>query len=438
MEKNNAQNDNNNNKLHKTYHININKPNLINEDVNVHRKFNIEKYDLTLQNNDNNEIEFILYEYQNNKIINKYTNKFLLDYFISNSLYLKIICLISKNPKKINTVFNYLNKIISFNYNRNNNMTIFDEDKINIELLHDHSDQSKIFLYLDILLINLSKEKIKFELVLKTSLKNDDIKFNYLIKNLLEEENKFLKRINLLEKELLKKIDEKNNHKTLMKKCDAYYGQSILLKMDFMDMGIDSDIFKSKEDFFFLTSNVSKRINRQISNINQIFKASCNGDNIRAFYDCCLNVPNTLIIILTDEKKCFGGFTQAEWENNNKYKSDEKAFLFSINNKEIYPIKYKYHNMAINCCDDIYAPVFGSDIYIYDHFFSNNINKAQEGFYDYDDSKVKGDYKLNGKECFSVAELEIYQFIFQGDVYQNMNEEEMEYEEENENIESSF
>ena len=437
MEKNKTQNDINNNKSSKTYNIIISKLNSINEDINTQKKFSLSKYDLTLQNKDNNEIEFILYEYRSNKAINKYEKVFSFDYFTSNSLFLKIVCLMSKNPRKINTIFYYLNKIISFDFYQNNNMTIFDEDKINIDIIHNYKDKSRIFLYLNIPLCNLSKEKIKFELNLKFSLENNDIKFNYLIKNLLDEENKYLKRINILEKELLKKIEEKNGYKTLIKKCDTYYGQSIILKMDFMDMGIDSDIFQTKDDLSFLILNVSKRVNRQVSNVNQIFKASCNGDNMRAFFDCCLNVANTLIIILTDEKKCFGGFTQAEWDNNNTYKSDKNAFLFSMNNKEIYPIKYKYYTMAINCCDEIYAPVFGSDIYIYDHFFSNDMNKAQEGFYDYDNSKIKGDFKLNGKECFSVAELEIYQIIFEGDI-QNVTEEEIEYEEENRNIESSF
>ncbi len=36
----------------------------------------------------------------------------------------------------------------------------------------------------------------------------------------------------------------------------------------------------------------------------------------------------------------------------------------------------------------------------------------QEGYYDYSNSKIKGDYKLTGKKYFSVSELEVYEIIF--------------------------
>ena len=68
--------------------------------------------------------------------------------------------------------------------------------------------------------------------------------------------------------------------------------------------------------------------------------------------------------------------------------------------------------MAINCYEDDYPMIFGSDIYLGEYFFSNDKNITQEGFYDYKNSKIKGDYKLNGKKFFCVDELEIYQFDF--------------------------
>ena len=68
--------------------------------------------------------------------------------------------------------------------------------------------------------------------------------------------------------------------------------------------------------------------------------------------------------------------------------------------------------MAINCYEDDYPMIFGSDIYLGEYFFSNDKNITQEGFYDYKNSKIKSDYKLNGKKFFCVDELEIYQFDF--------------------------
>ena len=45
------------------------------------------------------------------------------------------------------------------------------------------------------------------------------------------------------------------------------------------------------------------------------------------------------------------------------------AFLFSLNNREIYPILSKYEKMAINCYEDDYPMIFGSDIYLGEYFF---------------------------------------------------------------------
>ena len=141
---------------------------------------------------------------------------------------------------------------------------------------------------------------------------------------------------------------------TVLKKCDAYYGQSIKMKMDFMDKGIDSDIFKSKDDYNFIIENISKRVNRKIREIKQIFKASSNGDNINAFHDCCTYVQNMFVLILTDEKKCFGGFSRAEWNNNNKYKSDDTAFIEEFISGSICISDTKYDRYDIwshNWCD---------------------------------------------------------------------------------------
>ena len=272
--------------------------------------------------------------------------------------------------------------------------------------------QENIYIHIYFLLCNLKKDKITLELNKIKTYNNNNVNTPKIIKELLEQNNNMIDDINNMESELKYLDESKINFSTTLKKCDAYYGQSIKMKMDFMDLGIDSDIFKSKDDYDFIVHNISKKINKEIKEIKQIFKASSNGDNINAFQDSCLFIQNILVLILTDEKKCFGGFTQAEFDNNNRYKYDEKAFLFSINNKEIYPILNRYKKMAINCYDDLYISVFGNDIYICDCFFSNNGNITQEGFYDYSNSKIKGDYKLTGKKYFSVSELEVYEIIF--------------------------
>jgi len=130
-----------------------------------------------------------------------------------------------------------------------------------------------------------------------------------------------------------------------------------------------------------------------------MYKESINVDNINAFQENFWFCPNILILILTDEKKRFWSFTQSVFELN-KYKYDSIAFLFSFDNKEIYPIWSKYEKMVINCYENYYPMIFKSDNYLGEYFFSIEKNIIQEGFYDYKKSKIKGDYNLNGKKIF--------------------------------------
>ena len=56
--------------------------------------------------------------------------------------------------------------------------------------------------------------------------------------------------------------------------------------------------------------------------------------------------------------------------------------------------------------------VYNRKIFYLNEKWNYIIDLQEEGYYDYTKSKIKGDYKLNGKKYFSVAELEIYQFDF--------------------------
>ena len=370
----------------------------------------INQYELFIKNYSNTKLIITIYEITTELKITKYSNSLSIDYFINQSPYIKCLLLMSKNNFGIEVIFKLLKSILDKEIIANCNNLIYDKNSMNFEIMKN--ENKKILLQFYITFCNLKKEKICIELNKIKSYNNQIGNMPKIINELLEQNFTLIEDINNLETDLKILRESKNEFLTTLKKCDSYYGQSIKMKMDFMDMGIDSDIFKSKEDYDFIAENISKRVNKKIRGINQIFKASSNGDNINAFQESCMEHHNIMVLILTDEKKCFGGFTQADFDNYNRYKFDENAFLFSINNREIYPIKPRYKKMAINCYDDWYISVFGNDIYICDCFFSNNGNITQEGFYDYSNSKVKGDYKLTGKKYFSVSELEVYEIIF--------------------------
>ena len=373
-------------------------------------KSKITQYELFIENHSNTNLVITVYEMTEDLTLTKYSNNIILDYFINQSPYIKCMSLISNTPYSIQNIFNLLKSKLEAEKRRNLYNYIYNKNQMNFRISKSTDKSGNLYLKFNIIYCNLKKEQLIIELNKIQSYSNENMPNT--INELLEQNINMMTDIDNMEDDLKKLSKSKKESLTILKKCDAYYGQSIKMKMDFMDMGIDSDIFKSKDDYNFIIDNISKRVNRKIKEIKQIFKASSNGDNINAFHDCCTYVQNMFVLILTDEKKCFGGFTRAEWNNNNKYKSDDTAFIFSINNREIYPILNEYKKMAINCYDDIYTSVFGNDIYICDCFFSNNGNITQEGFYDYSNSKIKGDYKLTGKKYFSVSELEVYEIIF--------------------------
>ena len=376
------------------------------------------KYELTLEKDDNDEIIISINEKNRNGFV-KYQIILIIENFINLSPYFKLLYEINQ-LFAIDSIYSLIknkldNDIFKGNQNllnmKNNElMHIINLQHSEIYISHLNEPENKIYFIFDIIYCNLKKEEIKLELE-KIEKVDDEDSFD-IMKFLLKNKYCYLQRINILKKKLRKAQKASKKYENLLDKCNSYFGQNMTIKMSFLDKGIDTDIFLSKKEYIFVIQNISKILKKKISKLNQIYKASCNGDNINAFHKNCKNIQNTLILIITDEKRRFGGFTQAEWDDSNKYKYDDKAFLFSLDNFEIYPILDIYKNKAINCRKNFYAPIFGEDLFLFDGFFSSQLNKTNEKYYNYSESKVDEEYKLSGQEYFTVTEMEVYQVIF--------------------------
>jgi hypothetical protein len=80
--------------------------------------------------------------------------------------------------------------------------------------------------------------------------------------------------------------------------------------------------FKSKQEFVLL------------------YRGSLHGFEPGDFHLKCDNIAKTLTVIKAAESgNIFGGYTEATWDESDTYKSDEKAFIFSLVNKENKPVK---------------------------------------------------------------------------------------------------
>eukprot|EP01130_Rhizamoeba_saxonica_P005321 TRINITY_DN2137_c0_g1_i1.p1 TRINITY_DN2137_c0_g1~~TRINITY_DN2137_c0_g1_i1.p1 ORF type:complete len:356 (-),score=59.06 TRINITY_DN2137_c0_g1_i1:304-1371(-) len=105
-----------------------------------------------------------------------------------------------------------------------------------------------------------------------------------------------------------------------------------------------------------------------------IYRASEDGFTSSDFHRKCDGKGPTVTILESSSRFLFGGFTSISWDSSNGYKSDDKAFIFSLTNPFNYsPTKCPSggDEYTINC-NSSYGPVFGGGC---DIFVSNNSNK---------------------------------------------------------------
>ena len=369
------------------------------------------KYELIIEKGEEDTIIITINsKIQNN--ISKYQVYLNIQNFINLSPYFKLLYII--NPIFcIDNFYSFIkSKLDTSTENNNNNLINLQNSKINIS--GSNIDKTnKIFLIFNIVYINLTKEEIKIPLKQIESYGDEDLINLYQI--LLRNKYNYINRINHLGRKFIKTQTSFKKYQTLLNRCNSYFDHDMQLKMSFLDLGLDTDILESPDHYNFIIT-IFQSLFGNITNLSfeQLYKASCDGDNINAFHKKCDGIKNTLILIITDDyKRKFGGFTSKEWDKSNKYKFDDKAFLFSLDLLEFYPILDKFRNKAINCRENFYAPIFGNDLFIFDGFFTSKLNKTEEKYFDYSGSKnIEEEYKLTGQKYFTVTEMEVYKVNF--------------------------
>ena len=188
----------------------------------------------------------------------------------------------------------------------------------------------------------------------------------------------------------------------------------------FMEQFDEEQLFKTQEDRIIFRNGISNGIIKKYAEIKKvvqhielklkskvrfymIYKASEVGDRAKTFHEKCDNYDMTLIIIETKEGLRFGGFTTELWNGNCVHKRDQKAFVFSLDKDKTYDIVA--HDPAIGCYPK-YGPIFfGSQIRIYDFFFTKNSITCEKGLC----FQTTEDYELNnGEKSFVVKDIEVY------------------------------
>ena len=182
----------------------------------------------------------------------------------------------------------------------------------------------------------------------------------------------------------------------------------------------EEQLFRTQEDRIIFRNGISKGIIKKYAEIKKvvqhiefklkskvrfymIYKASELGDRAKTFHEKCDNYEMTLTIIETKDGLRFGGFTTELWNGNCVHKRDQKAFIFSLDKDKTYDIVG--HDPAIGCYPK-YGPIFfGSQIRIYDFFFTKNSTTCEKGLC----FQTTEDFELNnGEKSFIVKDIEVY------------------------------
>ena len=173
---------------------------------------------------------------------------------------------------------------------------------------------------------------------------------------------------------------------------------------------IDSDIIKTKEDKIMLFNWIKPNTKMKFI---LLYKAKRDGDRIPVFGDKVKGKSPTLVLVETKTGYKFGGYTTVDWSTigSYKYKKDEHAFIFSINNKQKFSVIEKNAKFAICGDPNHFAFGGGHDFTLWNNFFTNDNSKDYKFGFSYGTTQ---NYELTGgtKQYF-VEECEVFHVIFE-------------------------
>jgi hypothetical protein len=147
-----------------------------------------------------------------------------------------------------------------------------------------------------------------------------------------------------------------------------------------------------------------------------LYRATRDGFGSNDFHSKCDGHSNTLTILKAKGSEfIFGGYTTIDWESSVQWKSDPKAFIFSLTNKDNQPLKMKItpymHHRAIEYHSE-FGPTFGFDIRI-----ANNANTTMSSYSNlgfayrhpqYERGTNEARTFLAGSLEFQLDEIEVY------------------------------
>jgi len=245
-------------------------------------------------------------------------------------------------------------------------------------------------------------EKILENYVMNDSFKNEISNMKNKYKELLEKINKLnekydsIKQFNVNKKEEIYKIE----NETTKQKKDLFNQVNGIIHLESNIVSLNS--------IEFILDYIKRNDNEFIfKKINLLYRATRDGDNAINFDNLCNNKLNILIIIKTYDNYIFGGYSKIGLKELKEIE-DNNSFLFSIDNRKIYPIikgiKMKFYLYSVDS-----GIILFDNLFIYNNFLNrdyNFISKKLKTIF----NGLKYEFEMNGdKEFFQCKELEVFQ-----------------------------
>ena len=268
----------------------------------------------------------------------------------------------------------------------------------------------------------------------------------YLSIEEIKSQNNYFNKFNNLE-EIIKDINEKYNNNNLNLKEDNFklyfnFNNEILFYLNKNNNNNNNELILSLSNKIYdlskiisyqssIISTFSKKINNlenilnvfsllsnddmnllknfiSPTNLNEIdfkliYKKFLHGIDIQNYHNLIDNKGPTITIIKTKDNFKFGAYTIQNIDKSDLYKIDENAFLFSLNLKEKYNTKDKYHSIkCYNKASEVNFFGKGPDLDPRD-LIEGNLNPKT----------FLNDLRLNNnKSTFYIEDMEVYKVIF--------------------------
>ena len=277
-------------------------------------------------------------------------------------------------------------------------------------------ENGELVITIDLLIISENLLKLS----LKESELNQKEQIEFLLKDSKDKDKKILEldhKIQIMEKtinELINRIEilEKNreiNQTSLVKNINYNKDVNEKLCKETYIKSLGSKILLNQNEFEFLSKAISDKNNIFLE---LLYSSSIKGENKDELIKAYIGKNDLLFLIKTSTNKRFGGYSHETFELNKFKKIDKKAFLFNIDNLEIY--KSKGTNCSIMKNDLTKNSINfggGTDLRIFHNFFSEQNYTSPNGdrYYDYKDKE----YALNGEKYFKISIFELYRVIIQ-------------------------